>query len=282
MPLTDREIITMDEIRISELEVFAKHGVFPEENTLGQKFLVNAVLYTDIREAGRKDDIHASVHYGEVCEFITEFMRENTFKLIETVAEHLSREILLKYERVSRVSLEVVKPWAPIGLPVTSVSVAVDRGWHTAYLSIGSNLEDRGAHIENAISSLEETDDIRVVKRSSIIETEPYGKTDQPGFLNGAIEIKTLYTPHELLDRLHEIENAEGRVRKEHWGPRTLDLDILFYDNEIIYDDDLVIPHPDLHNREFVLAPMCEIAPNCFHPLLKCSVAELRKRLAGV
>nr|MCR4842415.1 2-amino-4-hydroxy-6-hydroxymethyldihydropteridine diphosphokinase [Eubacterium sp.] len=92
----------------------------------------------------------------------------------------------------------------------------------------------------------------------------------------------TLYTPHELLDRLHEIENAEGRVRKEHWGPRTLDLDILFYDNEIIYDDDLVIPHPDLHNREFVLEPMCEIAPNCFHPLLKCSVAGLRKRLAGV
>ena len=133
----------MDEIRIDNLEVFAKHGVFPEENVLGQKFLVSAVLHTDTRPAGRSDELTASIHYGEVSAFITEFMQKNTYQLIERVAESLAEELLLHTEHLEMLELEVKKPWAPVGLPLECVSVKITRGWHTVYLALGSNMGDK-------------------------------------------------------------------------------------------------------------------------------------------
>ena len=250
-----------DEIKIEELEVFAKHGVFPEENTLGQKFLVNAVIQTDISQGAANDDIHLSIHYGEVCEFITEFMQTHTFKLIETVAERMAKELLIRYERIHSISIEVKKPWAPIGLPVESVSVKSVRRWHRAYIALGSNMGDRHKYIQNAIDALKSDPGCMVRKISTLIETEPYGGVEQDNFLNGVLELKTYYRPYELLDLLHEIENANGRTREIHWGPRTLDLDILLYDNIRMAEEDLVIPHPDMMNRDFVLVPLKEIAP---------------------
>ena len=108
-----------------------------------------------------------------------------------------------------------------------------------------------------------------------MIETEPYGVTDQPSFLNGAARISTLLTPHELLDELHRIEAEAGRERIIHWGPRTLDLDIIFYDDLVMSDDDLCIPHVDMHNRSFVIEPMKELAPYKMHPVLKKRMVEL-------
>jgi len=113
----------MDEIRIDNLEVYAYHGVFPEENEKGQPFFVNAVLYTDTRAAGLADELTLSTHYGEVCHTITRWMQEHTCKLIETVAENVAQEILLQYPLVKAVDLEIRKPEAPIGLPFESVSV---------------------------------------------------------------------------------------------------------------------------------------------------------------
>lgn len=267
-----------DKIRIRNLEVFGNHGVFPEENKLGQKFLVSAVLYTDTREAGITDDLTKSIHYGEVSHFITKYMRENTYQLIESAAEQLARALLLEYERLEWVDIEIQKPWAPIGLPLESVSVEVSRGWHRAYIAVGSNLGDKGEYIRQGIAALRAVRDCKVEKESELIVTKPYGVTDQPDFLNGMLQVKTLLTPMELLKQLNEIERAAKRERKIHWGPRTLDLDIIFYDDLILDTEKLVIPHPDMQNRDFVLGPLAELAPWYRHPVLGKTVTELLKK----
>ncbi|MCD8330143.1 MAG: dihydroneopterin aldolase, partial [Lachnospiraceae bacterium] len=106
----------MDQIKICGLEVFARHGVYPEENALGQKFVINADLFLDTRRAGLTDDLEASVNYGEVSQFIQKFMQEHTYHLIEAAAEQLVRALLLTWPAVKQVKLELQKPWAPVGL----------------------------------------------------------------------------------------------------------------------------------------------------------------------
>lgn len=269
----------MDEIRIRELEVYAYHGVFPEENEKGQPFYVNATLYTDTRKAGQEDELEYSTHYGEVCHLITRVMQENTWKLIETVAEKVAEEILLTYPLVQKVKLEIRKPKAPIGLPFGSVSVVIERGWHTVYIAFGSNMGDKQQHIQNAIRGLKTHPHIMVQTVSDFIATEPYGGVEQAEFLNGVLAVETLLTPTELLNVLHELEAAEGRERTIRWGPRTLDLDILLYDNLVYEDEQLIIPHVDMQNRDFVLIPMAQIAPNLRHPVYKKTMQELKERL---
>lgn len=150
---------------------------------------------------------------------------------------------------------------------------------HTAYLSFGSNMGDRQGYIDKALKLLEEDPQIGIVKVSSVIETAPYGGVEQDPFLNGAVMIRTAYAPEALLDRINEIELLCDRVRRIRWGPRTLDLDILLYDDEIIDTRRLTVPHTDMANRDFVLDPLCEIAPDVIHPVLGVSVKEMRDNL---
>lgn len=268
-----------DEIRIEDLEVFARHGVYPEETKLGQPFRIRAVLYTDIRKAGVSDDLEESTNYGEVCHFITKWMQEHTCKLLESVAERLAGQILIHFPLIQALDLEIRKPQAPIGLPFGYVSVKINRAWHQVFLSFGSNLGDRLSFIRAGLSALEEYPGIRIIKISDIIRTEPYGGVEQGDFLNGVLELETLLTPEELLELLHQIEAAAGRERVIHWGPRTLDLDILFYDKLVLEEKDLVIPHIDLQNRYFVLKPMAEIAPHFRHPVLGSTMIQLLQQL---
>ena len=265
----------MDKIHIKNLEVFARHGIFPEENVLGQKFVVSAVLYTSTREAGRADDLAKSIHYGEVSRFITEFMEQNTFQLLETAAERLAEELLLNTERLEKIRLEIKKPWAPVGLPLETVSVEIERGWHTAYIALGSNLGDKEANLCLGVEGLRSTRGCRVEAVSDFLVTAPYGGVEQDDFLNGAMKIRTLLTPHELLERLHEIEQEAKRERVVRWGPRTLDLDILLYDDLILDEAELHIPHIEMYKRDFVLKPLCQIAPYARHPVYNRTAAEL-------
>ena len=268
-----------DQIRIEELEVYAHHGVYPEENEKGQHFYVNATLYTNTRPAGMADDLRLSTNYGEVCQFITEFMQQHTFQLIETVVEWTAYEVLQHFPLVQGLDLEIRKPEAPIPLPFGSVSVAIHREWHEAYIAVGSNMGDSRGHIAKALGQLEKHKDIQVTKVSGLLETLPYGGVEQENFVNGMFEIRTLLTPEELLRELHKIEASEGRERKIHWGPRTLDLDIIFYDDLIYSSEDLVIPHVDMENRYFVPKPLSELAPNFRHPITHKTVAQMLAEL---
>lgn len=269
----------MDKIQIRNLEIFAKHGVFPEENVLGQKFVVSATLYTSTRRAGMTDDLTQSIHYGEVSQFIKRFMEEHTFRLIETVAERLAEELLLQTEHLEKVRLEIKKPWAPVGLPLENVSVEIERQWHTAYIALGSNMGDKEQYLNQGVESLRRTRGCQVCAVSDFLLTEPYGVLDQNEFLNGAMKIRTLLTPHELLERLNEIEQEARRERVIRWGPRTLDLDILLYDDLILDDEELHIPHIEMYKRDFVLKPLNQIAPYARHPVYNRTVQELLEEL---
>ena len=269
----------MDQIKIQELEVFANHGVFPEENALGQKFVVSAVLYTDTRPAGKSDDLNLSVNYGEVSLKIREFLEEHTWKLLETAAEKLAFELLTAFPSVRKLRLEIQKPWAPVHLPLKTVAVEIERQWHQAYIALGSNMGDKEAHLRRGVELLESTPGCRVTAVSEFLTTAPYGYEEQDDFLNGCLALDTLLTPEELLERLHEIEQDEKRERLIHWGPRTLDLDIIFYDDLVMDTDTLHIPHIEMHKRAFVLDPLAQIAPWKRHPLLGKTVLQMREEL---
>lgn len=269
----------MDEIRIENLEVYAYHGVFPEENEKGQLFYINAVLYTDTQKAGTTDELEDSTHYGLVCEEMAKVMTAQTWKLIESVAENVAKHVLLKFPLVRAMDLEIRKPEAPIPMKFESVSVKIHRSWHQCYIALGSNMGDSEALLSEAIAKMEKERLVKVEKVSSFIRTAPYGGVEQPDFLNGVMCIKTLFAPYELLEFLHQIEAEAGRERKVYWGPRTLDLDILFYDDLVMYEEDLIIPHIDLHHRTFVLKPMCELNPLWKHPVNGKSMQELLEKL---
>jgi dihydroneopterin aldolase/2-amino-4-hydroxy-6-hydroxymethyldihydropteridine diphosphokinase len=270
----------MDQIKIQGLQVFANHGVYPEENVLGQKFVINATLYTSTRQAGFTDQLELSINYGEVSQHITRFLKEHTFKLLERAAELLARELLLTYPLLQKIDLEIQKPWAPVGLPLDTVSVAISRSWHTAYIALGSNMGDSKAYLDQAVLALNEQPDCKVTKISDYIITAPYGGVEQADFLNGALELRTLLAPEELLELLHRIEQQANRERLIHWGPRTLDLDILMYDDQVIDTPDLHIPHIEMHLRDFVLVPMAQIAPYVRHPLTHLTVEQMLRNLS--
>lgn len=269
----------MDKIKIKDLEVYCHHGVYKEENVLGQKFLVTACLGMEKNRIGRSDDINQSINYAEVAHFIKKFMEKHTYKLIETVAQNLAMAILKSFPLVETIGLEIKKPWAPILLPIDTVSVEIKRSWNLVYLSLGSNLGNKEENLNRAVERLSQDEWSRVTKVSDYIVTQPVGEVEQDDFLNAALELKTLRSPYELLELIGEIETELKRERIIHWGPRTIDLDILFYNQEIIQNSNLVIPHPELAKRMFVLEPLSAIAPALKHPIFGETVYQLHQRL---
>ena len=269
----------MDKIIIENLELIAEHGVFKEEKFLGQKFIISVEMTTDTREAGKTGNLNASTHYGFVADDIEKIFTGESFDLIETCAEKIAEMILTKYPLISEVKVTVKKPWAPIRKHFDFVAVEITRKWHTVYLSLGTNMGDKKKNLLEAIGKIGKLENTKVTSQSTILETEPFGYTEQDMFLNACIEIKTLFTPQELLEKLLSIELEMGRVRTIKWGPRIIDIDILFFDDEIIQDKNLAVPHPWISERMFVLEPLCEIAPNLIHPLERKPVATLKRIL---
>jgi dihydroneopterin aldolase/2-amino-4-hydroxy-6-hydroxymethyldihydropteridine diphosphokinase len=271
-----------DEIHIEGLRIFAHHGVNPEETRDGQHFVINAVIRADLSAAGSDDDLAKTVNYSRAAKFLAAFLTEHTWKLLEAAASEACHALLLQFPQILSASVEIGKPEAPIALEFKTVSVCITRAWHLVYCALGSNLGDSRALIETAAEALRQDENCRDLRCSCLIVTKPYGVTDQPDFLNGVLEMRTLYSPQALLERLHELEQAAGRKRERRWGPRTLDLDLLFYDREIISLPELCVPHPDFQNREFVLEPMCELNPYFHDPVsgktMERLFSEYRKR----
>ena len=148
-----------------------------------------------------------------------------------------------------------------------------------SFIGVGSNLDDPAARCMEAVCRLCQVSGIKILRQSSLYWTEPVGLEHQGWFINSVLEIRTVLNPYELLRALQTIEGTMGRVREEKWGPRIIDLDILLYGQEVIKEDDLALPHPDLHKRRFVLEPLCEIASYVIHPVFGVSIRGLMERL---
>jgi 2-amino-4-hydroxy-6-hydroxymethyldihydropteridine diphosphokinase len=145
-----------------------------------------------------------------------------------------------------------------------------------AYIALGANLGDREANIKSALDKLNRTPGVAITKVSSLIENPAVGgPPDSPAFLNAAAQFLTSLSAPALLNRLLEIEHEIGRIRREKWGPRPIDLDLLFYDEQVLEIPGLTLPHPLMHQRRFVLQPLAQIAPDALHPVLKRTVGEL-------
>lgn len=269
----------MDRIIIKDLETFGYHGVFEEEAFLGQKFIVSAVLFLNTRKAGKSDVLKDSLDYGVACQMIKKIVKTERYQLIERLAEEIAEQLLLSFTLLQSVEITVKKPWAPVLVSMDTVAVNIKRGWHKAYLSIGSNMGDKEGHLDFAIDQLNALPDTKVTAVSDFIVTAPYGGVEQDDFLNGALEIETLKTPEELLETALSIEKETGRERLIHWGPRTLDIDILFYDDAIVMTENLKIPHVEIPKRTFVLEPLSTIAPFHMHPVYHKSVVQMLEEL---
>jgi 2-amino-4-hydroxy-6-hydroxymethyldihydropteridine diphosphokinase len=170
---------------------------------------------------------------------------------------------------------------APLGrhLKYAAVQLERQRTGRMAYLGIGSNIGDKQANLEGVVKLLRDTPGITVKTVSPFYITAPVGYADQPDFLNGAVALETTLSPDQLLKRCQELEQELKRVRTIRWGPRTIDVDILLYEDLVLDDPNLTVPHPRMLEREFVLKPLNDIAPEALHPIEKISVSKLYQRL---
>ena len=269
----------MDKIHIKDLEIIGFHGAIPEEKVLGQKFVLSFELDVDLRQAGKNDDLTKTVHYGELAQKVEEEFTKTSYDLIEKAAEEICEFVLLNYPLVKKVKLLLKKPWAPTRKHVEYVAVEIERKWNKVYIAAGSNLGNKEETLKEAIAKIDERKDCVVTKVSNFYTTDPVGYEDQDQFVNCVFEINTLQTPSELMDTLLEVEKDFKRERIIRWGPRTLDLDIIFYNDIISYDEHILIPHPRAHERQFVMKPMCDINPYYVHPIYRKRVMDISSEL---
>lgn len=259
-----------DHILINDLKVNALIGVLDHERLAPQPLRIDVDIEVDLAEAGQTDDLTRTVHYGEVAVALADLARDTEYLLLERLAERMT-EIVLGFPLVRAVDLTLTKLQPPIDETIHSTAVRLRRenaanhaasaGGHTAVIALGSNLGDREANLRFALARLGDS----VVRVSQVFETDPVGGPENQGaYLNMAAVLSTSLDPYALLRWLHRIEADAGRERLVHWGPRTLDLDLLFYDDVTITSDDpkgLMVPHPRYAERRFVLAPLSEVAP---------------------
>lgn len=255
-----------DRIEVRGLVVTTVVGVLPHERTIAQPLQIDLDLHVDLRDAGRTDDLSDTADYGDVAERVAAVVRESKDTLLERLADRVA-EMLVTIDRVEAVDVKITKLRPPIPEQLDSTAVHIHRSrrdyddvrsdQHQAIIALGSSLGDREGYLRLAVGSF---DYIQAI--SQVFETDPVGGPDGQGaYLNMVMAVRTTLDPYALLRRCRQIEAAAYRQWVVHWGPRTLDLDLLFYDDVHIDDPYLTVPHPRFAERRFVLAPLQEVAP---------------------
>lgn len=259
-----------DRIEIDGLVVMTVVGALAHERDAAQPVRIDLSIAADLHDAGRSDHLDDTVNYGAVAEQVAAVVRAATDTLLERLAERIAACVLAQ-PRADAVTVTLTKLRPPIPEPVESTAVRIVRrraempggaaddvaDVHTAIVALGSNLGDSAAHLRAALDELGD-----VAATSQVFETAPIGGPDGQGaYLNMVAVVATTLDPYAFLRHCHRIEAAAGRERLVHWGERTLDIDILFYDDVTISDEALMVPHPRIGERRFVLTPLAEVAP---------------------
>lgn len=256
----------MDRVLIDDLRVLTVIGALPHEREIAQPVRIDLSIGLDLRNAGRSDELNDTVHYGLVCERVAEMVRDSKDVLLERLAAKVA-DVVLEFDLVEVVDVRLTKLRPPIPEEVQSTSVAITRSRaeaaappledHEVIVALGSNLGDREGYLRFAVSELG-----NVVAMSQVYETEPIGGPDGQGaYLNMVVKVQTSLDPYAFIRRCQRIEANALRQRIVHWGPRTLDVDMLFYDDVHIQSERLTVPHPRIGERRFVLTPLSEVAP---------------------
>jgi dihydroneopterin aldolase/2-amino-4-hydroxy-6-hydroxymethyldihydropteridine diphosphokinase len=246
--------------------VRGRHGVLDAERRDGQEFLIDAVLAVDTRPAAASDDLSLTVDYGGLSERLAAIVAGEPVNLIETLAERLAQACLAE-PAVRQAEITVHKPNAPITLPFADVLVTICRERPVrVVIALGSNLGDRLRELQGAVDALAATPGLAITAVSPVYETAPVGGPEQPDYLNAVVVAETSRPATDLLGRAHAIEAAAQRIRAERWGPRTLDVDIIAYGEEVSRDPVLTLPHPRAQERAFVLAPWHDADPGAILP----------------
>ncbi len=265
----------MSAIEIKGVKVSACHGVLESEKFEPQPFVFDVKINCDINVAASSDNVEDTVNYATVCTIVTDYCKQNSFNLIERLARGAAVKVMQAFSIIKTVEVTVHKPRAPIPVPFGDVSVTAVVERNKVILSLGSSEGDREGALNFAVDRLAQIRGVEVLKVSKFIQTEPYGGVAKNAFLNGAVLIDCILTPQELLSQIHRIEAEGGRERKARWADRTLDIDIVFFGNKIIEEEGLCVPHPDYKNRDFVLTPLKEIAPDFVCPLTHRRVSDM-------
>ena len=256
----------MDRILIDELRVLTLIGALPHEREAKQPLRIDLSIGVDLRDAGRTDELDDTVHYGLVAERVVEFAEESKHILLERLAADVA-DTVLAFDRVEEVDVTVTKLRPPVPTPLQSTAVRMVRTRaeaqvpplrrHEAIVALGSNLGDREGFLSYAVGELG-----NVTAMSQVFETEPIGGPDaQDAYLNMVVKVETSLDPFAFIRRCQRIEAGALRQRVVHWGPRTLDVDLLFFDDVRIESAELTVPHPRVFERRFVLTPLSEVAP---------------------
>ncbi len=261
-----------DRIEIRDLRVVGVHGVLPEERQRAQPFALDLDVWVDLTAAGSSDELADTVDYGDLVERAAAVVRDRSFQLLEALAadrRHLGarrrhpgaggRGHAAQAPATHRARRGLDRrPGAAAGRG--PVSGAVDQPGVRAFLGLGTNLGDRAGYLRRAVATLEAAGDVVAV--SPLYETEPVGgPAGQGPYLNLVVELRTVDSPHRLLERCQALEQDAARVRTVRHGPRTLDADVLLVGDLVVDEPDLVVPHPRMWERRFVLAPLRDLAP---------------------
>jgi dihydroneopterin aldolase/2-amino-4-hydroxy-6-hydroxymethyldihydropteridine diphosphokinase len=229
----------------------------------------------DYYDAACADDLKGTVNYADVCDLICTIAKKECYNLIEKLAYETAFALIEKFTHIKKIKLTVSKPQAPVKHLFKNISVCCELEKNRVILSLGSSIGDGEKTLTNALDELNACRGVKVKKVSSMIKTAPYGGVAKNEFTNCAAELECLLPPKNLLEIIHNVEKNSGRERKERWGDRTLDIDIIFFGNKIITEEGLSVPHPDYQNRHFVINPIKEIAPDFVCPDTRKRISDL-------